>query len=143
MKRIGRIRLQKLERAVEYLRDALSPLPPGGKLPSIRTMMEETGTGQLTMAHALERLQKEGLIRIEPRLGVFRVGKAPATDDIRLIHFQKGELASSTFIADLFQELIRLAQDSGRRITIRRAGHRTAETIARELEEQGIARCIL
>ena len=143
MKNDGGIREQKVERAAEYLQNVLLPLPPGGKLPSFRTLKKKIGCGQRTVEHALDRLRKAGLIRIEPWRGIYRVGQAEPSDEIRLIHFQKGELSDSTFISTLFRTLGRRAESAGRRITVESAGHRTPETIVQELTELGISRCII
>ena len=143
MKNDGGIRERKVEHVVEYLQNVLLPLPPGGKLPSFRAIKKRTGCGQRTLEHALERLRKAGLIRIDPWRGIYRVGQAEPTDEIRLIHFQKGELADSTFIFTLFRELGKHAESSGRKITIESAGRRTPETIVQELMEHGISRCIV
>ena len=128
---------------MEYLLDTLLPLPNGGKLPSFRTIMEETGAGQLTVGHALETLRNEGAIRIDARRGIYRVKTGEQTDEIRLIHFQQGSLNGSIFLERLFQDLIERAKTEGRRITVENAGDRSPEQIAETLEAQGVQSCIL
>jgi len=67
------IRSLKIKRVTEYLLNVLLPLPYGGKLPGIRTIRKETGVGQSAVTHALRQLEKDGLIRIDPERGTFRI----------------------------------------------------------------------
>lgn len=136
-------RILKQERVTEYLQNTLLPVPHGGRLPSIRAIMEKTGAGRLTVEHALEKLKGEGLIRVEPWRGIYRVKRRKQTREIRLIHFQKSTAGNSDFIGKLFRELTRRAERSGFRITIENAGNRAPEKIAGELAVQGVRGCIL
>ena len=54
MKRKAGIRATKVKRVTEYLLNQLLPLPCGSRLPGIRTIMEQTGAGRLTVSHALQ-----------------------------------------------------------------------------------------
>ncbi len=48
------IRSRNVRKVTGYLLDALLQLPYGGRLPGIRTIMKRTGTGQITVSHALD-----------------------------------------------------------------------------------------
>ena len=102
MKNGGGIRKRKVERVTEYILNALLPLPGGGKLPSIRTIMEKTGAGRLAVYHALDSLRKAGLIRIEPGSGIYRIGEEGQHNEIRLIHFRRETIdLASEFSVDI------------------------------------------
>ena len=45
------IRTRNVRKVTGYLLNALLQLPYGGRLPEIRTIMERTGTGQITVSH--------------------------------------------------------------------------------------------
>jgi len=143
MKNGSGIRKRKVERVTEYILNALLPLPDGGKLPSIRTIMEKTGAGRLTVDHALDSLRKGGLIRIEPWSGIYRIGEEGQRNEIRLIHFLKRSLETGSFVGSLFRKLQERAKESGRRIVVENAGSRTPEEMVRELTAQDVSCCIV
>lgn len=143
MKISSGIRERKVERVTEFLRNALLPLPAGGKLPSVRAVMKKTGAGRLAVSHALDALRREGLIRIDSRRGIYRIKKTEQSDEIRLIHFQKCVLESSSFMGALFRKLQERAGESGRRIVVENVDFRTPEETVRELTAHGVSRCIV
>ena len=63
--------LRESARLAEYIRR--QGCVPGDKLPSIRRLATELGIGPNAVRDALVRAQALGLVRIEPRLGVFVV----------------------------------------------------------------------
>ncbi len=137
------IRSLKIKRVAEYLLNVLLPLPYGGKLPGIRTIRKETGAGQSTVTHALRQLEADGLIRIDPERGTFRIKPAENSNEIRLLHWSVSSLKNSGFVRTLFDTLSGLAVADGRKITVESVGPRSKEEIAAELFSQGISRCIL
>ncbi|NIP80448.1 MAG: GntR family transcriptional regulator [Gemmatimonadetes bacterium] len=63
---------------------------PGDRLPSVRAVARLEGVDRKTAAAAYRRLQKEGLVRVEPRSGVYLRGPEPmnGTDPLRRLHQQ-------------------------------------------------------
>lgn len=143
MKKSPGIRTLRLVRVAQYLRNELMSLPYGGKMPSVRAIMKKTGTGRLTVAHALNQLQNEGVIRIDPCSGIYRIKGANPEGEIRLIHFQQNDLRMGSFVSVLFQSLVGLAESDGRCLVVENAGQRTPEKIAQKLAEDNISSCIL
>ena len=137
------IRDRKVKKVIEYLANALYPLAPAERLPGFRTIMKETGTGRRTVGHALDFLVAEGLIKVDPKKGIFRIKPAEKTDEIRLLHWSLASLEEGSFISILFENLLKKAADSGRKLTIENAGNRSPEEIAEELIRHGISNCIL
>ena len=136
------IRECKVKRVTEYLQNQLLPLPYGGQLPGIRTIMEQTGCGRLTVAHALRNLIREGDIQIRPDRGIFRIKPSEKSDEIRLLHWSLVSVQSG-FVNSLFRTFENQAAEAGRKITFENAGSRSKEDITDELVGQGISRCIL
>ncbi|MBQ9501835.1 MAG: substrate-binding domain-containing protein [Lentisphaeria bacterium] len=137
------IRSRKIKAVVEYLQNALFPLAEGDRLPGFRTVMRDTGAGRRTVAHALAFLVKEGVIRVDPQRGVFRIKPAEKTDEIRLLHWRIGSLDADSFVGILFRALTERAAADGRRITVENVGSRSQEDIADELIRHGISNCIV
>ena len=137
------IRSLKIKRVTEYLLNSLLPLPYGGKLPGIRTIRKQTGAGQSIVTHALRQLEDDGLIRIDPERGSFRIKPTEKSNEIRLLHWSVSSLENSGFVRTLFDTLSELAAADGRKITVESVGPRSKEEIAEELFSQGISRCIL
>ena len=137
-------RESKIRHVTEYLQNELLPLQHGGKLPGIRTIMAATGTGRLTVHHALESLREKGLIRISPHRGIFRIGRRRVTDEIRLFHWLKPCRESKTsFFGILLRKLQECAEAAGRKISIQNVENRLPGELVRELADDGITRCIL
>lgn len=44
---------------------------PGDRLPSIRTLVEQSGLSKTTVMHALNRLEEQGLVEARPKAGFF------------------------------------------------------------------------
>lgn len=143
MERKEGIRSLKIKRVTEYLLNALLPLPYGGKLPGIRTIRKQTGAGQSIVTHALRLLEADGLIRIDPERGTFRIKPTENSNEIRLLHWSVSSLERSGFVRNLFDTLSELAAADGRKITVESVGPRSKEEIAEELFSHGISRCIL
>ena len=95
------IRKQKAGRVEEHLRNMLLPLPEGTRLPGIRELMKTTGAGQIVVCSVLQNLQEDGLIRIDPRQGIFRTAASEQFKEIRLLHWSLNEWQSSDFIGIL------------------------------------------
>jgi GntR family transcriptional regulator len=56
---------------------ASGKIPPGGRLPSVRTLSEEYGLAGITVRKAITQLRKEGLIVTRPGWGIFAVEHPP------------------------------------------------------------------
>ena len=128
---------------IEYLQNALYPLAPGERLPGFRTIMKETDTGRRTVAHALDVLSREQLLRCDPKRGIFRIKPAEKTDEIRLLHWSLYSLEQESFVSILFDNLLNHAKKAGRKLTIENVGGRSQEKIAEELIYHGISNCII
>ena len=138
------IRSQNVRKVTGYLLDALLQLPYGGRLPGIRTIMKRTGTGQITVSHALENLQNDGLIRIDPDRGIFRIKPEEKQREIRLLNWQDLDSdENSSFFGILYRRLIELATADGWKITVENAVDRLPEELTEELAGDGITRCIV
>jgi len=137
------IRDRKISRVTEYLMNTLLQLPYGGRLPGIRTVMRETGTGQFTVTHALKHLEQQGLIRITPDRGSFRLEPAETIREIRLLHWSTNALHSSDFVGIIFQRLQEHAKAANWKITIENAGVRPPGKLAKELLDSGISKVIV
>lgn len=62
---------------------------PGDRLPSVREVAEEEAVDRKTAAAAYRRLQSEGLVRVEPRSGVYLEGGVERdTDPLRRLHLK-------------------------------------------------------
>lgn len=57
------------------LRAAIVAGEISGRLPSARTVSQETGTGMVTARRALRVLAEEGYVRVTNGLGTFTVGR--------------------------------------------------------------------
>lgn len=138
------IRKLNVQRVTEYLQNRLLALPPGGKLPGIRTIMAETGTGRMTVYHALEELRKAGLIRIDPYSGIYRIKPAAKTNEVRLLNWQIVDPNERySFFGILFRKLRECAEASGRKLSTEYAEHRLPEELVEELVDNGITNCII
>lgn len=136
------IRSKKIRLVEEYLLNILVTLPCGGKLPGIRSIRKHTQTGQVTVTHALQNLEKKKILKIEPGRGVFRI-KAPENPrEIRLLHWADN-LNRGGFASQMFQSLEKEASQSGWTIVAQHVGDRTREQICEELIDQGISYCII
>ena len=138
------IRTRNVRKVTGYLLDALLQLPYGGRLPGIRTIMKRTGTGQITVSHALEALQKDGLIRIDPDRGIYRIKPEEKQREIRLLNWQDlGSDENTSFFGLLYRRLIELAAADGWKITMENTMDRLPEELTWELVRGGITRCIV
>lgn len=63
--------------------------PPGGKLPAVRDMAEETSVNPNTLQRALSELEREGLVYAQRTAGRF------VTEDAEMIKKARDELARS------------------------------------------------
>lgn len=60
---------------------------PGDRLPSVRDVAEVEAVDRKTAAAAYRRLQKEGLVRVEPRSGIYLKGEEEESGDpLRRLH---------------------------------------------------------
>ena len=55
-----------------YLDNLLAQLPPGSKLPGIRTMIEQSKVGRTLLEKKLQSLADNGLIEVKPRQGYYK-----------------------------------------------------------------------
>ena len=137
------IRTRKIRRVEEHLKNLLLPLPDGGKLPGIRSIRKQTGCGQSCVIRALERLEKEGLLRVDPYRGIFRVIPSEKKEEIRLLHWTEDDFSDISFMGNLFRELRKQAAAAGREITLEKVCQRSQEEIAGDLGSHNISRCII
>ena len=141
--RKDRIQSSKVRQVMEYLQNVLLPLPCGGRLPGIRAIMARTGMGRRTVAHALQNLADDGMLRVDFKRGIFRIKPDEQPDEIRLLHWTIGSLNKSEFNSLLCDTLQQLAAADGQRIIIENATRHSKEEIAAELIGHGISRCIV
>lgn len=137
------IRTRKIKQVADYLTNLLLPLPDGGKLPGIRSIREQTGSGQSCVVHALELLKEERLVRVDPYRGIFRTIPSEQNEEIRLLHWHPTNLGKSGFMDILLLELARQAAGDGRTIRLENVGQRPREKMAEELTGHNITRCII
>ena len=143
MENYNGIRNQKRKKVIEYLQNALFPLAAGERMPGIRTIMKDTGTGRRTVSHALALLIKEGGIKIEPQRGIYRIKPTDKNDEIRLLHWSLNSLEQKSFVSSLFESLLKEAVRDNRKLTIENVKNRSQEEICDELIKHGIANCIV
>ena len=55
-----------------YLDDLLAKLPPGGKLPGIRSMIQQSSVGRTLLEKQLQYLLSEGIIEVRFRQGYYK-----------------------------------------------------------------------
>ena len=137
------IRDTKVQKVTEYLQNTLFQLAFGERMPGIRTIMKETGTGRRTVAHALDLLVAENVIRIDPQRGIFRTKPTEKSDEIRLLHWQLNNLDQHGFVGTLFDSLVKEAARDNRTLTIENVKNRSQEEICDELIRHGISNCII
>jgi len=121
----------------------LLPLPEGARLPGIRKLMKTTGAGQIVVCSVLQNLQEDGLIRIDPRRGIFRTAASEQFKEIRLLHWTLGDFSNSDFVGILFLKLLEQARRENRLITIENAGVRPPGRLAQDLADSRIANVIV
>lgn len=143
MKRKAGIRASKVKRVTEYLLNQLLPLPCGSRLPGIRTIMEQTGAGRLTVSHALQELTQQGFLRVRPDRGIFRSKPDGKSDEIRLLHWSLCNIDEPGFVRTLFGALTELAAKERRILTVENVRSRSWEKVAEELTDHGISRVII
>lgn len=56
----------------DYLENVLANLPPGGKLPGLRTMIKQSGVGRTLLEAELNRLERESFIEVRFRQGCYK-----------------------------------------------------------------------
>ena len=132
MKRKAGIRATKVKRVTEYLLNQLLPLPCGSRLPGIRTIMEQTGAGRLTVSHALQELTQPGFLRVRPDRGLFRSKPDGKSDEIRLLHWSLCNIDEPGFVRTLFGALTELAAKERRILTVENVRSRSWEKVAEE-----------
>jgi DNA-binding transcriptional regulator YhcF (GntR family) len=113
---------------------------PGDRLPSVRVVARVEAVDRKTAAAAYRRLQREGLVRIEPRSGVYLDGeRRPAGDPLRRLHAQWLEKALATAgelgldPAAVARVLQAVARVQARRIAVVDPDPEHAALLAREL----------
>ena len=139
------INLRNTSRVNQYLMKLLLPLPGGARLPGIRTIMEQTGTGQIIVSRVLRKLEKDGFIRIEPYRGIFRNKPSENHHEIRLLNFFKNINLNdrTTFFSILYGNLIERAKADGWEVTMENVSGRQPVELVDELVSVGISRCFV
>ena len=138
------IRSRNIRKVAEYLKNLLYRQPYGTRLPGIRPIMKRTGTGRIIVYHALRQLQTEGLIRIDPYRGIFRIEPGTGDDEIRLLNWQNLDAeGKNLFFRHLYDRLFELARAAGRKITMENVADCQPEELAARLSAYGITRCIV
>lgn len=69
---IAGVRTQRKRQAEAYVKEQLLPLSPGESLPSIRTMMKESGLGRVALDAAIKGMVERGLLETKKRSGICR-----------------------------------------------------------------------
>lgn len=102
--------------ARQRLTELVDMTPPGKRLPGIRRLSEVAGAKRVVIERELQALAGSGRIRIEPRRGIFKTEqKDPAA--VWLLHEGENLLrATGGFDFELFDELQKLAAQSGHRL---------------------------
>ena len=135
---------RNVRRVTEYLREMLLPLPDGERLPGIRTLMKRTRAGQISVTNALRELQGEGVIRVDPYRGIFRIRPAENDRAIRLLNWTKIDPSENVcFWGVLYHRLVECAAASGWKISVENAFDRQPEELSAELTGDRISRCII
>src|SRR5882672_11443552 len=62
---------------IRLLRAAAHGVGPGGRLPSVRAIMQELRVSPVTAQHAMRRLEAEGVIEVRASKGAFAGRKQP------------------------------------------------------------------
>lgn len=122
---------------------------PGDRLPSVRDVAAVEAVDRKTAAAAYRRLQKEGLVRVEPRSGVYLKGEEDGdADPLRRLHLSwlDRTLVSAEELGLEAETVHRMFQGVSavkrRRIPVvdRDAAHATV--LARELSERTGLECV-
>lgn len=75
------------EYARNYVKEILAVTPPGGRLPGIRQMIKESGTGRIRLEKYLQEFEFAGQIIVHPQSGRYRSEKQTASAPMVFIHF--------------------------------------------------------
>ncbi|EWM17041.1 transcriptional regulator, GntR family [Kutzneria sp. 744] len=65
---------------IRLLRAAAHTVGPGGRLPSVRTIMAELRVSPVTVQHAMRRLTAEGVIEVRASKGAFAATRRPTSE---------------------------------------------------------------
>ena len=137
------IRTKKLNNVVEYITNAVLPLKPGERTLGIRAIMKETGAGRRTVMHALDKLILDGIIKVEPKRGIFKRISDKKSEEIRLLHWGVGFWDKVGFMGSLIDELSTLATKDKRTIVMENISNRSTGEVVDELIKDGIDNCII
>lgn len=91
-----------------YVEACLLRLQPGEPLPSIRDMMADSGFGRLPLQRALAGFARQGVLRREPRRGIFRTAVPVAREGISVVDLlvcnETGEITRcDTFFSEFLE----------------------------------------
>ncbi|UKD59561.1 TetR/AcrR family transcriptional regulator C-terminal domain-containing protein [Amycolatopsis sp. FU40] len=87
-------------RIAAALREEISQLPPGAKVPSTRQLASAHGVANATAAKALDVLRREGVIRAEPRSGHVVAGQHAEAESKRPVLSRDRLVRAAIAIAD-------------------------------------------
>ena len=135
--------------ADKYLERLLRRTPEGGALPPLRSMMEESGLGQVVLSAATDRAEARGRVRREERRGVFRAAVPPLPEMVPVIDFVIcGELregaSSGVFVEEMVTQLKAALTENGHALRVHHVRSADSFDPYRELAESAEMRaCFL
>ena len=137
------LRTKKLDKVIEYITNAVIPLKDGERAPGIRAIMQETQAGRRTVMHAIDQLSKDGVIKVEPKRGIFKKVPQENNDEIRLLHWGAVISDKKGFMGALLDELSLAAASNNRKIIMENISNKSALEVVEELKCNCISNCII
>jgi len=113
--------------------ELLKKLPPGGKLPSVRKLMQKYGVSQITIENALRQLKEDG--KLVTRVGDGTYKSLSGRDSIKIIGIAVPAV-NSTWIDNIVTELSTKLEGSGVQLKIFR--YRTGKAYREDVPSKGI-----
>ena len=98
--------------AADYLENVLANLSPGGKLPGIRAMIEQSGVGRTLLEAELSRLEQNGVIELRFRQGRYKTFRS-SNKQVLYLHEVLYPAKSPGFNDVLFETIRSIAQERG------------------------------
>lgn len=137
------LRTKKLDKVIEYITNAIIPLKSGERMFGIRAIMQETGAGRRTVMHALDKLSKDKVIKVEPKRGIFKRIPNINNDEIRLLHWGAVVSDKKGFMGAMLDELSLEAAKDNKTILMENISSKSALEVLEELSQDNIQNCIL